>query len=100
MATSKQAQYGNSSISMLKSGIGGFGIAAGGCILLPVMINAACYRFFLFLADVVSDIFGNSQVTRMIKAGENVMSIIIAMLACFFLFITISTAVMLSVCRS
>ena len=88
-----------SSISLLKSGIGGFGIAAGGCILLPVIINAACFRFFLFLADVVSDIFGNSQVTRMIKAGENVMSIIISMLACFFLFITISTAVMLSVCR-
>ncbi len=87
------------SVELLKSGIGSFGILTGCCILFPVLINALCYRFFLFLSGVISDILGSEDAGRMIKCGENVLSIVISMIICFFLFFTISTALMLIVCR-
>lgn len=87
------------SIELLKSGIGSFGILTGCCILFPVLINALCYRFFLFLSGVVSDILGSDDAGRMIKCGENVLSIVISMIICFFLFFTISTALMMLICK-
>ncbi len=87
------------SIELLKSGIGSFGIVTGCCALFPVLINALCYRFFLFIAGIISDIFGTDDTGRMIKCGENVILIVISMIICFFLFITISTTLMLMICR-
>ncbi len=87
------------SIELLKSGIGSFGIVVGCCVLFPVLINALCYRFFLFLAGILSDIFGADDTGRMIKCGENVLSIVISMIICLLLFITISTTLMLLICR-
>lgn len=87
------------SIELLKSGVGSFGIVIGCCLLCPVLINALCYRFFLFLAGVLSDIFGADDAGRMIKCGENVLSIVISMLICLLLFMTVSTALMLMICR-
>lgn len=88
------------SIALLKSGIGGFGIAAGACVLAPPLIAALCYRFFLFAAGVVSDLFGCDAAGKIIKSGENVMSVVTAVLSCFFVFITFSSAVLLAFCRS
>ncbi len=87
------------SLELLKSGIGSFGILTGCCVLFPVLINALCYRFFLFLSGIVSDILGSEDAGRMIRCGENVLSIVISMIICFFLFITVSTALMLLICR-
>jgi stage III sporulation protein AE len=88
------------SISLMKSGIGGFGIAAGACVLAPSAAAAVCGKFFLFAAGVISDLFGCPETGRMIKAGENVMSVILAVLSCFFVFMTVSTGVLLAFCRS
>lgn len=88
------------SIEVLKSGIGGFGIAAGVCMLLPPVITAAAYKLFLFLAGVVSDLFGCDSTGRILRSGENVMSVIIASLACMFTFVTVSSAILLLFCRS
>lgn len=87
------------SIEVLKSGIGSFGIIVGCCVLFPVLINALCHRFFLFVAGILSEIFNSEDAGRMIKCGENVMSIAISMIICLFLFITISTTLMLIICR-
>ncbi len=87
------------SVELLKSGIGSFGIIIGFCVLFPVFIQVLCYRFFLFIAGVISDIFGTDDAGKMIKCGENVLSIIISMIICIFLFITISTALMMIICK-
>ena len=88
------------SIEVLKSGIGSFGIITGACVLFPVLINAVCYKLFLFISGILCDIFGTSDAGRMIKCGENALSIVISMLICMFLFITISTTLMLLICRN
>lgn len=87
------------SLEVLKSGIGSFGIVIGCCVLFPVLINALCYKFFLFIAGVLSEVFDSEDTLRMIKCGENVLSIVISMIICLFLFITISTTLMLLICR-
>lgn len=87
------------SVELLKTGIGSFGILTGCCLLFPVLINALCYRFFLFLSGIISDILGSDDAGRMIKCGENVLTIVISMIICFFVFITISTALLLLICR-
>ncbi|MBP5603978.1 MAG: hypothetical protein J6X60_00310 [Ruminiclostridium sp.] len=88
------------SISILRSGIGGFGIAAGAFMLLAPAVTALCCKFLLFAAGVLSDLFGCTSAGKIIRSGENVMSVILASLVCIFLFITVSSAVLLVFCRS
>lgn len=88
------------SIAVLKSGVGGFGIAAGACVLVPPLLTALCYRFFLFAAGVVGEMFGCEETSKMIKAGSGVMTIINAALCCFLLFIVVSSAILMMFCRT
>ncbi|MBR5088329.1 MAG: hypothetical protein IK093_02770, partial [Ruminiclostridium sp.] len=99
-AVSEALSTVSGSIALLKSGIGGFGIAAGACLMLPPILTALCYRFLLFAAGVVSDLFGCDAAGRIIKSGENVMSVVLAALVCVFTFVTVSSAVLLAFCRS
>ena len=87
-------------MSILRSGIGGFGIASCVLMMLPPLVTALLYKFLLFAAGVISDLFGCGAAGRMIKSGENAMSVILAALACFFVFMTVSSAVLLAFCRS
>lgn len=87
------------SVELLKSGVGGFGIVIGCCVLLPVFIDVLCYRFIIFIIGVISDIFDTEDISRMIRCGENVLSIVISIIVCFFVFLIVSTALMLLVCR-
>ena len=50
--------------------------------------------------SLLSDLFGCAETSRMIRAGGNVMSVILAALSCFFVFITVSTGILLAFCRS
>ena len=99
-AVSEAMSTVSGSISLLKSGIGGFGIAAGACLLAPQVIAVLCCKFALFAAGVVSDLFGSSETGKMIRSGENAMTVILAALSCFFVFITVSSAILLAFCRS
>ena len=99
-AASEALSAVSGSISVLKTGIGGFGIAAGVCMLLPPAVTVICYKFLLFAAGVISDLFGCGAVSRIVKSGENVMSVMIASFTCFFLFVTVSSALLLAFCRS
>lgn len=87
------------SVELLKTGIGSFGVITGCCVLFPVLIDALCYKFILFLSSVLSELLDSEDAGRMIHCGENVISIVISIIICFFLFLTISTALMLLICR-
>lgn len=87
------------SIELLKSGVGSFGIIIGCCVLFPVLIDVLCYRFLLFVTGVISDIFDIDDIGRMVRCGENVLSIVISIIVCFFVFLIVSTALMLLICR-
>ncbi len=99
-AVSEAMSTVSGSIALLKNGIGGFGIAAGACLLAPHVIAVLCCKLALFAAGVVSDLFGSAETGRIIKSGENAMTVITAALSCFFVFITVSSAILLAFCRS
>ena len=88
------------SLSVLRSGTGGFGIAAVVMMLLPPVVTVLLYKFLLFAAGVISDLFGCGAAGKIIKSGENAMSVILAALACMLVFMTVSSAVLLVFCRS
>ncbi len=88
-----------SSMLLLKSGMGSFGVIAVCAILLPPMIRVLCYRFFLFVAEVLSDMFSAEALGKVIRCGESVMSILIAVIVCLFLFATVSTTLLILITR-
>lgn len=83
------------SLGLLRGSTGTFGIIAGICLILPSLLSVICYKLALNIAAAVSEIFGISQLTSLLKSGENVMSIILAMLFCFLLLTVISVSLML-----
>lgn len=87
------------SLSLLKSGIGSFGIVAVSCLLLPTMLHTLCYRLFLFLAEILSDLFSADALGKIVRCGESVMSILIAIISCLFLFASVSTALLILITR-
>jgi stage III sporulation protein AE len=82
-------------MSLLKNGVGTFGIVACAAIILPTLLSVLCYRIALMLGGMISDLFGVSRLSAILKSGENIMSIVLAMLCAFFLMITISTMLVL-----
>lgn len=82
-------------IGIIRSGFGVFGIAAGAVMILPVVIEAMLFKLSLMLSAAVSEMFGTGEVTALIKSAEGVISVIIAMLACFLLMLIISVSLMI-----
>lgn len=83
------------SMGLLRGSTGTFGIIAGICVVLPSLLSLICYKFALSIAAAVSDLFGISQLSSLLKSGENVISIMTAMLFCFLLLTIISISLML-----
>ncbi|MCL1823158.1 MAG: stage III sporulation protein AE [Oscillospiraceae bacterium] len=83
------------SINILRGSTGTFGIIAGIAIIAPTLISAFCYKIALGIAAAVCDIFGISRLSALLKSGENVVTIIFAMLFCFTLLLVVSVGLML-----
>jgi stage III sporulation protein AE len=66
-------------------------------VCLPSLLSAVCFRIALSLAAAVVEIFGVKQLGSLLKSGENVLSIIIAMIVCFMLIMLVSTALMIKI---
>ncbi|MCL2071662.1 MAG: stage III sporulation protein AE, partial [Oscillospiraceae bacterium] len=87
----------NGSAAILKSTTGAFGIVAIAAVCLPVLLSIAGYRIALTLAATVSDMFGASRLSVLLKSGENVLTIILAMLVCFAVIMLVSIALMIRI---
>ena len=98
-AVSEALSAVSGSLSVIRAGRGGYGIAAAVCLMLPVLVKVLLYRFSLFLLGLMSDVMGNTDVGRAVRAGESAMTMILACSACFPVFMTVSTAVLLNICR-
>ena len=84
------------SLSLIKNSMGGFGVIAAAGIILPALITVSCFRFALMAAGAAGRLFGTDRLCVLLKSGESVLDMIIAMLVCFGLLIIISTAMMLA----
>lgn len=83
------------SIGIIKASVGSFGIAASAFVMLPSVISLFLFRIVFTVTAAVSDCFGASEVKALLKSGENVLSIILAMIVSFWVLGVASTALML-----
>ncbi|MCL2077096.1 MAG: stage III sporulation protein AE [Oscillospiraceae bacterium] len=83
------------SLNLLRGSTGTFGIIAGLALIVPTLVSVFCHKLALSLAAAICDIFGVNRLSTLLKSGENVMTIIFAMLFCFTLVLIISVAMML-----
>jgi len=87
----------NGSMGILKSTTGGFGMLAIAATCLPTLLSVLTFRIALNLAGAVSDVFGAARLGSLLKSGESVLSIILAMLVCFMLIMLVSVALMIRI---
>ena len=83
------------SIGVIKASTGSFGIIASAVVILPALISLWLYRLILMLLSAVSDGFGTSQLTPLLKSAESVVAILMAVIVCFWTVAVASTALML-----
>ncbi len=83
------------SLGVIRSAVGTYGIIAAAVIILPTLINVACYRAAIACAQAASDIFGIKELSALLKSCGAVMAIITAVIACFLLLNTIAAVIML-----
>lgn len=86
-----------SSLGLLRGGVGFFGIAAIFIMILPPLLEIAAMKLMFTAADVVSDLFGVSQVKVLIKNTNWILSTVFSILVCFSVMLIISTAVLMLV---
>ena len=96
-AVSDALQTVKGSMTLLKSTTGSFGIIASVAVILPVILSAALFRIALLISSAISDSFGTSRLTVLLKSGESVLAIVIAVMVCFWLLAVVSTAFMLAI---
>ncbi len=82
-------------IKLLKSGIGAFGIIAGGIILLPSIIECMFWIAFLNLSSSVGETLKLKEISSLLKSVSNVMSTLNALLIFSIIILLVSSGVML-----
>ncbi len=83
------------SIGVIKASTGSFGIIASAAVILPALISLGLYRIILILLSALSECFGTTRLTPLIKSAENVVAVLIAVIICFWTVAVASTALML-----
>ena len=96
-AVSDALQTVKGSMTLLKSTTGSFGIIASVTVMLPVVQSVALFRIALIVSSAISDSFGTSRLTTLLKSGESVLAIVIAVMVCFWILAIVSTAIMLAI---
>lgn len=83
------------SVGVIKASVGAYGIAASAAVMFPALLSLFLFRLILIISASISDTFGVSEITALLKSGETVLSVIIAMIISFWMLGVASTALML-----
>ena len=87
------------SISVMKNGVGGIGIASLAFILLPPLIETVLYKLIFSVLGITADVFGSKKLSALFKNMNAVLSAALGILICFMLMFIISTGVMMTICK-
>ncbi len=94
-AISDSLQTMQGGLAIIRNNFGTFGIISGAVIVIPPLIECLLYKLALSFCGGLSDTFGTGPEGTVIKSAEGVMSVILAMLACFLLMTVVSLSLML-----
>lgn len=85
------------SLGLLRGGVGFIGIAAIFVMILPPILDVIAMRLVFGIADIVTELFGVSQVKILVKNTGWILSTIFGILVCFSVMLIISTAILMLV---
>lgn len=88
------------SITLLKNGVGGIGIAVLAVMLLPSFIHAVMYKISFSALGAVSEIFSTKKLVKIFKNINAVLSAALSILICFMLMFIISTGIVMTICNN
>ncbi len=81
-------------VKLLKSGVGAFGVIAGGAIFMPIIIECSVWIIFLHICVYFGEIFGLTKICSLLKSSSKVMetmfAIIFASMLLFLLYLCLS----------
>lgn len=83
------------SVGVIKASVGAYGIIASAAVMLPALLSLFLFRLILIVSASISDTFGVSGIKDLLKSGETVLSVVIAMIVSFWMIGVASTALML-----
>lgn len=84
-----------SSVYLLRSGIGAFGLIAIAFIFAPPLIESILWIISLNVCSAVGDIFNLSVISNLLKSTSKVVGLIIAVMLCCMAVLIISTVIVL-----
>lgn len=87
------------SLSLLKNGVGGVGIAVLILTLLSPLVSLMFYKLAVSAASAAADIFGADKLSAFFSNINSVLSVAVGVLVCFILMFIISTAIIMSFCN-
>ncbi len=85
------------SLGLLRGGVGFIGIAAIFVMILPPILDVIAMRLVFGIADIVTELFGVTQVKILVKNTGWILSTIFSILVCFSVMLIISTAILMLV---
>lgn len=85
-----------SGIGVIRSGVGGIGIAAVAFMLLKPMVTLICVRVILGIAKLMSELLGINSAAELLGSTGYAISAAISTVLCFAMMFIISTAVVMS----
>lgn len=80
-------------LGLLKGTVGTFGIVADALIVLPVLFECVWWLLILGFGQMAADVFGISGVSRVLNLGVGLIKTLIAVLACFSLFMILAITI-------
>ncbi|MDQ5983673.1 MAG: hypothetical protein RUMPE_00697 [Eubacteriales bacterium SKADARSKE-1] len=86
-----------SSVKLLKSGVGAFFILALGFVFLPVVMQCLLWLFSVNFCASIGELFELSEISKLLKRTGEVISTILVILLCSAVVLIISTVVVLTV---
>lgn len=86
-----------SSLSLLKSGVGTYGIIALSLTVLPTILSVLAVQLSVFLGSIAAEVFGVKAISAFLKNISSVLSIAMSLLVCFSVMLIVSTAIIMMV---
>ena len=84
------------SVQIIKTTVGGFGIAAVLLAFAPILVKLTVFRAAIWLCKIIGEILSAEQASGILSSFGDVLSVVLALVLCVMMIFIISTAIMMN----
>lgn len=85
------------SLGLLRGGVGFIGIISISLLVLPAVLESAAMKAVIYIGEILSDMFGLSQLKILMKNTSQILTLTVSVLICFFVILVVSTTVVMMI---